>query len=240
MVTKARLFFVSGFGAGLAASALVMRAAHPPDAEAVARRYRGWARLYHWVGVTLQERLVPARDRLAEMARLRPGGRVLDLACGTGGNLPFIRERVGPGGYVVGVDCSPDMLAQARALIDARGWENVRLVRADAAALDLGARFDAVLCSFGLSAIPDCASAMARALAHLEPGGTFAALDGRLSGHPVGAPLSHFVNLMTQVAGGDLSRRPWEWLAAHTTDFQYEEKLLGALYLAAGRRPIYI
>ncbi len=240
MAGRRALLFGSGLGLGVAAGAMLARAAPAPGLETVARRYRLWAPFYHRLGVDLQECLLPVRDRLADMARLRTGGRALDIACGTGGNLPFIRERVGASGRVVGVDYSPDMLRRAQALIDAHGWTNVDLVRADAAALDLGGRFDAVLCSFGLSAIPDYVGAMACALAHLEPGGTFAAVDGRFSDHPAAAPLTSLIHLATLSAGGDLARRPWEWLAVHTTDFQYEERLMGALYLMAGRRPVYL
>ena len=42
-------------------------------------------------------------DRLA----LRPGDRVLDVACGTGLSFPWLREAVGAGGEVVGIDISP-------------------------------------------------------------------------------------------------------------------------------------
>lgn len=238
MARKHTLLLWSGFGVGLVAGLLLRQVMRAPDLEAVARRYRLWAPFYHVFGVDLQERLAPVRDRLAEMAGLRPGARALDLACGTGGNLPYIRARVGATGRVVGVDYSPDMLQRAQKLIDAHGWTNVHLVRADAAALRLSERFDAVLCSFGLSAIPDYIAAMRCALDHLEPGGVFAAVDGRIGDGPMGAVLGHLVNLVSLVFGSDLSRRPWEWLAAHVTDFAYEESLFGALYWMAGRRPI--
>ena len=46
----------------------------------------------------------------------RPGDRVLDLACGTGIVARTAAERVGPGGWVVGVDLNPEMLKVARSL----------------------------------------------------------------------------------------------------------------------------
>ncbi|MFJ8696066.1 class I SAM-dependent methyltransferase [Streptomyces roseolilacinus] len=44
---------------------------------------------------------------------LRPGGSVLDAGCGTGRALPALRDAVGPGGTVVGVDLTPAMLTAA-------------------------------------------------------------------------------------------------------------------------------
>lgn len=70
--------------------------------------------------------------------QLRPGALVLDIGCGTGLNIPLIRQVVGPAGRIVGVDASANMLAQARAKAEHRGWENIDLVCADATTLTPG------------------------------------------------------------------------------------------------------
>ncbi|WP_336317849.1 class I SAM-dependent methyltransferase [Streptomyces lavendofoliae] len=46
-------------------------------------------------------------------AGLAPGDAVLDAGCGTGRALPHLREAVGPGGTVIGLDLTPAMLAVA-------------------------------------------------------------------------------------------------------------------------------
>src|ERR687897_1955605 len=46
---------------------------------------------------------------------LRPGGRALDLACGTGSLTRDLAKRVGPEGYVLGIDFSKEMLRVAKA-----------------------------------------------------------------------------------------------------------------------------
>jgi len=43
-----------------------------------------------------------------------PGGAVLDVACGTGRALPLLRSAVGPAGVVLGLDVTPEMVAEAQ------------------------------------------------------------------------------------------------------------------------------
>jgi SAM-dependent methyltransferase len=66
-------------------------------------------------------------------AALQPGDRVLDLGCGAGLDSLVAAERVRPGGEVVGIDFSADMLARAASA----GARNVTWCRASAEALPL-------------------------------------------------------------------------------------------------------
>lgn len=72
------------------------------------------------------------RRRLIELLELGEGEQVLDLGCGTGMNFPLLHEQVGPEGFIVGIDRSASMLAQARKRATRHGWENVILIHADA------------------------------------------------------------------------------------------------------------
>ena len=53
------------------------------------------------------------RERLVELARLRPGESVLDVGCGTGTLAIAAKRRVGSLGVVHGIDASPEMIARA-------------------------------------------------------------------------------------------------------------------------------
>src|SRR5437899_2552397 len=66
-----------------------------------------------------------ARARAVSLLQLQEGQTVLDVACGTGRNIPLIRQQVGARGKVIGVDYTPAMLAMARAKARLRKWDNV-------------------------------------------------------------------------------------------------------------------
>ena len=88
----------------------------------------------------------------------RAEGRVLEVAVGTGLNLPFYDA----GLDVVGIDLSPDMLAIARRRALEAG-QDVDLREGDAHDLDFeDASFDSVVCTFSLCNIPDVDQALER------------------------------------------------------------------------------
>jgi SAM-dependent methyltransferase len=108
-----------------------------------------------------------AMDRLD----LLPGQQVLDLGCGSGKTTLELASRVGPGGEVVGVDISAEMLARARERAAQLGTGNVEFVRADVQVHDLGeARFDAAYSRFGVMFFADPVAAFANVRRALRPG----------------------------------------------------------------------
>lgn len=107
---------------------------------------------------------------LADAARIGPGDRVLDVACGTGVVTLEAKRRVGERGGVVGLDLNEGMLAVARRKAPALEWRHAR-----AEALPFGAgQFDAVTCQFGLMFFEDRPAALGEMLRVLRPGGRLA------------------------------------------------------------------
>jgi SAM-dependent methyltransferase len=76
----------------------------------------------------------PAYQRAVAELHLPVGGVVLDVGCGTGRALPFLRWSVGRSGTVVGIDATPEMLAAGR---DKGRFVDGCLVQGDACALPL-------------------------------------------------------------------------------------------------------
>jgi ubiquinone/menaquinone biosynthesis C-methylase UbiE len=110
------------------------------------------------------------------MAALRPGERVLDVACGTGLVSFRAAATVGHQGAVVGTDISGEMVETARRGAAQRDLANARFERADAEALPMKvASFDVAVCALGLMYVPDPVRALCEMRRLLRPGGRAAA-----------------------------------------------------------------
>lgn len=94
----------------------------------------------------------PWAELLLDDVELRPGDRVLDVACGTGIVARLANDRLGAAATVVGVDVSPPMLAVARRVAPAIDW---REGHAEALPLAPGEQFDVVLCQQGFQFFDD-------------------------------------------------------------------------------------
>ncbi|ROR34223.1 bifunctional demethylmenaquinone methyltransferase/2-methoxy-6-polyprenyl-1,4-benzoquinol methylase UbiE [Inmirania thermothiophila] len=119
-----------------------------------------------------------------ELAGLRPGHRVLDLAGGTGDLAAAMARRVGPRGQVVLADLNPDMIEVGRERLADRGIVgNVAFVQADAERLPFAeASFHLVTIGFGLRNVTDKEAALASMYRVLRPGGRVLVLE---FSHPV-------------------------------------------------------
>src|SRR3712207_898792 len=79
----------------------------------------------------------PVSERMLDLARLRPGMRVLDVASGMGEPSLRAAQRVGPSGFVLGTDLVDGMLEVARETVHAQGLSNIEFRAADAETFDL-------------------------------------------------------------------------------------------------------
>jgi demethylmenaquinone methyltransferase/2-methoxy-6-polyprenyl-1,4-benzoquinol methylase len=182
------------------------------------------------------------RIRAVQALGLRTGDSVIDIACGTGLNFPLIEELIGPDGRIVGVDLTDAMLARAQDRVAKNGWSNVSLVQADAADFDFPADVDAILSTYALSQVPECAEVIARGAAALSGGGRWAVLDLKVPGNTPGwlaqlgtAIVRHFASIDEWIM-----RRPWEAIRVamqeELTDLSWTELFFGTAFLAAGSR----
>lgn len=131
----------------------------------------GWDRAAPHYDRSWLSALQPATEIVLDRAGLRPGQRVLDVACGSGVLTVEAWRKVTDSGEVIGSDISESMLAIARERAPA-----CRFVRADAqdlAALLPHGHFDAVLCGMGLMYLPDPETALSSTMRLLRA-------DGRL------------------------------------------------------------
>ncbi len=135
------------------------------------QRY-GWDKAVGDYEAGWRVQLEPAQSLMLDMAALRPGERVLDVACGTGLVSFRVADAVGADGAVVGTDISGEMVKAARRLAAERNIGNVRFERCDAEDLRLDDEpFDVALCGLGLMYVPDPVKALREMGRLLKPGG---------------------------------------------------------------------
>jgi demethylmenaquinone methyltransferase/2-methoxy-6-polyprenyl-1,4-benzoquinol methylase len=182
------------------------------------------------------------RLRAVQALGLRAGDSVIDMACGTGLNFPLIEELIGPAGRIVGVDLTDAMLAQAQVRIRTNGWSNIGLVQADAVDFDFPAGVDAILSTYALSQVPECAEVIAHGAAALSGGGRWVVLDLKVPDNTPGWLAELGTAAARPFAAIDewIMRRPWEAIRVAMqeglADFSWTELSFGTAFLAAGSR----
>jgi demethylmenaquinone methyltransferase/2-methoxy-6-polyprenyl-1,4-benzoquinol methylase len=125
------------------------------------------------------------RERAADLARVGPGTRALDIATGTGDLAIALARR---GGKVVGSDFSEGMLERARRKSAAVRWE-----QANALALPYpDDAFDAATVGFGARNFSDLERGLAEMVRVVRPGGRVVVLEITTPTRP---PLSTFFSL---------------------------------------------
>jgi SAM-dependent methyltransferase len=158
------------------------------------------------------EQFVPALFQpwsgvVADAARVAPGQRVLDVACGTGVLACAAAERVGARGSVVGLDANPQMLAVARR----KPTKNAEWVDGRAESLPFpDASFDTVVSQFGLMFFDDRVAALREMMRVLRPGGRLAvAVCDSLDHSPGYATLATLLERLFGDAVADAFRAPF-------------------------------
>ena len=182
------------------------------------------------------------RRRAVEALGLRPGDGVVDIACGTGLNFPLLEGVIGPDGRIVGVDLTDAMLAHAKDRIETNGWSNISLVQADAADFDFPTEVDAILSTYALTQVPECAQVITHGAAALSGGGRWVVLDVKVPDNTPGWLAQLGTAIVRPFASIDewIMRRPWEAIRAamqeELADLCWTELFFGTAFLAAGSR----
>jgi ubiquinone/menaquinone biosynthesis C-methylase UbiE len=122
---------------------------------------------------------VAVRHAYLDALGIGPGERVLDVGCGTGAVTREVARRVGPGGYVVGLDPSPSMLTVARELAEHEGvHEQIEFRVGNARDLPFAAgSFDVLVAVTALSHASDAEQAIPGLIRAVRPGGRVGIFD---------------------------------------------------------------
>jgi enediyne biosynthesis protein CalE5 len=132
-------------------------------------------RLKDW-GPFIMQQLQPVSDRMMELADIKLGQRILDVATGGGEPAVTAAYRVGPSGHVLATDLSPQMVALGRERAAELGLHNIDFREMDAEAPDLPENsLNVILSRFGLMFLPNLQVALERLHKLLVPGGRLVA-----------------------------------------------------------------
>ncbi len=170
------------------------------------------------------------RQRAAELAHLRPGGRAIDVATGTGDLAIALADRVGQEGQVVAVDFSERMLEVARAKADGLP---IRFETANALSLPFADdEFDAASVGFGARNFSDLGKGLREMARVVRPGGRVVVLEITT---PRRAPLSTFFGVWFDHAVPALGRaagdaQAYSYLPSSVRRFPPAEELADVMW----------
>lgn len=195
-------------------------------------------------------RFIPFFDRLFFLPRdlrraacdhldLSRGDTVLEIGCGTGNSLAYLRDAVGSAGRVLGVDISPGMLSRAQTRCDSHRWDNVELRECDAAEYAAPVPLDGVLFCLSYNTMPHHRVVLRRAWQQLRPGGRLVIMDAKVpSGWAAKFLLPFSLWLMKYTMLGNPLIKPWRELAAIAEYFDMNERMFSSYYICRAMKPL--
>lgn len=177
------------------------------------------------------------RKTAARLLDLRPGARVIDAGCGSGGSFPFLIKEVGADGEVVGIELSPSSAESARRRITKNAWKNVLVIAAPAQEAKLEGEFDGLL----MFAAPDIFASPAswqNLGPLLKPCARAAFFGAKLTRRRAGIILNPVLRTLYRLSfsttpGPDA--QPWDAVGAYVEHVEVREYFFGLMFLASGR-----
>lgn len=204
--------------------------------------YQNWAERYNFilkvnVYALMGYRMNSYRKKAINSLNLKEGDVVVDLACGTGLNFPYLQKAIGPKGKIIGVDITDAMLEQAKKKIKDNGWKNVELVNSDIEKYKFPSHIDAVLSTLAFPYLSNYDNLIKKIYNVLPIDGRFAELNykepkGKLVKRILLKVLSPFGDNMEDY----LNHHIRESVEKYFDKTYFQEFYLGTTYVVTGEK----
>ena len=145
----------------------------------IKKTYSYWAKkpILYRIQAGMSTRL---RKKAVNMLKIRKGDTILDLACGPGITFKHLQKKIGLKGKIIGLDYVQEMISQSKKYAKKKKWENIKLIKADAAKKKLRKNtIDGIISIIGLSAIPNHEQTIKNCYKALKKGRKMVVLDGK-------------------------------------------------------------
>jgi SAM-dependent methyltransferase len=179
----------------------------------------------------------PVRGHAAELLELKPGDRVIDAGCGSGGSFPYLVDAVGASGEVVGVEISPVSAASAKRRISKNKWENVEVIESAAQTVPLTGAYDGLL-MFAAADVYASDGSLENILPHLKTGARIVFFGAKFSRTRPGMILNPILQILFRLTFSTTPQpeyEPWLTINRYLEDLEVREYFFGSMFLAAGR-----
>jgi ubiquinone/menaquinone biosynthesis C-methylase UbiE len=178
----------------------------------------------------------PVRQKAVEWLNLKPGNRVLDVGCGSGGSFSYLIHAVKSSGEVIGVEISPESTISAERRIAKNQWKNVQVIESAAQDVQLTGKFDGLL----MFAAPDVYAseeALENIFPHLRDNARVAAFGAKLSKTSVGRIFNPVLKMLYKLSFSTTpspNYEPWQILAKFVEGIKVKEYFFGLMFLSSG------
>ncbi|UOE92345.1 demethylmenaquinone methyltransferase [Alkalihalobacillus sp. LMS39] len=178
--------------------------------------------------ISFQRHKAWRKDTMKKMA-VQKDATALDVCCGTADWTIALSEAVGPGGTVVGLDFSRNMLAVGEKKVKEADHKNITLLHGNAMSLPFqDNEFDYVTIGFGLRNVPDYEQVLKEMYRVVKPGGKVVCLETSQPTMPIFKQLYFFYFRKIMPLFGKLFAKSYDeysWLQESTMNFPGRDEL---------------
>ncbi len=197
-----------------------------------ANLYDYTSNLYYFIGF----RMFAYRKKAIKSLKLKKGDTVVEIACGTGLNFPFLVDYVGEEGKIIGVDISKPMLKKAKKRIERNEWKNVELIQNEASNFNFPTKVDGILATFSITLIPEFDKLTKNASKALAKEKRMVIMDLKIPDNYLKyfSLLGIMLSKPFGVSKKELLKKPWESIQRYLNNMSMKEYYMGIAYIAFG------